>query len=478
MSKKFYITTTLPYLNADPHIGHALEFVQADIIARFRRLMGDDVVFNTGTDEHGLKIFRKAFEIEMTPQAYADLYVKRFTVLKEVLNLSYTHFVRTTEPRHVAAAQEFWRRCFDNGDIYKKLYKTKYCVGCELEKHDSELDNGRCPLHPSLELETLEEENYFFRFSKYQPALLELYKSTPNFVVPTVRLKEISSFVERGLQDFSVSRLKEKMPWGVPIVDDPDHVMYVWFDALVSYISTLDWPTSEQAFKYFWPGMQLAGKDNLRQQAAMWQAMLLSAKLPPSKQILIHGHATSGGKKMSKTAGNVVDPIKIVEQYGTDAFRYYVAREMSPFEDSDFTEERFKETYNANLANGLGNLTSRIMKLAETYLDKGPELPGALGADEWPKEITEAFTSFELNKYADYVWMRINDLDKQIQETEPFKVVKVNPEEGKELISALVEELNLIALMLEPLLPSTSATIKDLIKTNKSPAKPLFLRKD
>jgi len=241
--KKFYITTTLPYVNADPHLGHALEFVQADIIARYKRILGEDVFFNIGTDEHGQKIWNKAQE-ENTPVAeYVDHYAARFEGFAKTLNISYTNFIRTTDTDHIAAAQEFWKRCDEAGDIYKKLYEVKYCIGCELEKTDSELDEkGYCPDHPSKELDVREEENYFFRFSKYQDKLLSLYSEDPDFVIPKERLNEIKSFTERGLQDFSISRLKEKMPWGVEVPDDTGHVMYVWFDALVNYISAIGWP--------------------------------------------------------------------------------------------------------------------------------------------------------------------------------------------------------------------------------------------
>jgi len=312
MAKKtFYITTTAPYVNADPHIGFALEIVQADVLARFNRLIGAKVAFGFGTDEHGLKIYRKALEAKKDPLQYCKEFSSRFDDLKKTLNLSTTHFIRTTDEAHMKAAQELWRRCFKNGDIYKKNYKTKYCVGCELEKTDSELNAGKCPIHPNLVIEIIEEENYFFKFSKYQKRLLQLYEDHPDFVVPDYRLDEIEAFVKSGLEDFSVSRLKNKMPWGVPVPDDPDHVMYVWFDALVFYISTLGWPDEKGDYSIFWPGMQVAGKDNLRQQSAIWQAMLMSAGLPNSTQIFIHGFITSNGQKMSKSLGNVVDPFNL-----------------------------------------------------------------------------------------------------------------------------------------------------------------------
>ena len=364
MAKKFYITTTAPYVNADPHLGFALEIIQADTLARYHRLLGEKVVFSFGTDEHGLKIYRKALEEKLEPQAYCDQSVATWNKLKQALNLSYTHFIRTTEKRHLEAAQELWQRCLKNNDIYKKTYKSKYCVGCELEKTDSELEQGHCPLHPNLEIELIHEENYFFRFSKYQKPLLEFYGKNTDFVVPRYRFHEIIEFVKSGLEGFSVSRLKSKMPWGVDVPDDPDHVMYVWFDALIFYISNLGWPQAAD-FDGFWPGVQVAGKDNLRQQSAIWQALLLSAGLPNSRQIMIHGFIQSGGQKMSKSLGNVIDPIFLSKKYGVDALRYYLLAKIHPFNDSDFTLPLFEGAYNADLANGLGNLVSRGEKMAE-----------------------------------------------------------------------------------------------------------------
>ncbi|MEK7175969.1 MAG: methionine--tRNA ligase [Patescibacteria group bacterium] len=469
--KAFYITSTLPYLNADPHIGHATEFVQTDIIARYKRLTGHDVFFNTGSDEHGLKIFRKAFDIQMDVKDYVDLYVFRFKVLKDSLNLSYDNFVRTTDPHHIKAAQAFWNICLENDDIYKKEYKAKYCVGCEMEKSDSELQDGRCFLHPDLELEIIDEINYFFKFSRFQGPLLRLYAEHPDLVIPGTRLNEIKSFVERGLEDFSVSRLKTKMPWGVSVPNDPEHVMYVWFDALVSYISSLGWPESREKFEKYWVNgttVQYCGKDNLRQQSAIWQAMLLSAGLPNTNHIIIHGHATIDGQKMSKSLGNIINPLEFVEEYGTDALRYYVAREINCFEDSDISREKFKESYNSNLANGLGNLVSRIMTLAEAHL------PGPVVITE-REDMSEYFAfleKFEINKATNHVWEKIGELDAMIQTKKPWE------SKDPEVIGDMATRLYSIAKMLSPIMPETSDKIKALVKANKKPTTPLFIRKD
>lgn len=448
MNKKFYITTTLPYVNAEPHIGFALEIVQADTIARFHRLLGEEVVFNFGTDEHGLKIYRKALESKKTPQAYCDEYAAKFDDLKKMLNLSYTHFIRTTEPKHLNAAQEFWKRCLANGDIYKKNYKIKYCVGCELEKTDSDLENGRCPFHPKDNVETYEEENYFFKFSRYQKPLLEFYDQHPNFVVPDTKFNEIKTFVKGGLEDFSISRIKDKMPWGVDIPDDPDQVMYVWFDALVNYISTIGWPQDEKEFSAFWPGLQVAGKDNLRQQTAIWQAMLMSANLPNSKQVFIHGFMTIDGQKISKSLGNVISPQDVINKYGTDALRYYLLAKVHPWEDSDFTWEKFNEVYNADLANGLGNLVSRIAKLCEMT---NIEVTGHI-KDEPNKLIEE----FRFDQALKEIWDKIASLDKFIEEKKPWTLEK---NELNSFLDSAIPTLSSIAHSLRPFLPETAEKI-------------------
>jgi methionyl-tRNA synthetase len=478
-SKNFYITTTLPYVNADLHLGHALEFVRADVVARYKKLMGFEVFFNTGTDEHGLKIFKKAEEQEIDPQKYVDSFAPNFK--RFILGLGMlpeVHIVRTTDEHHMKAAQTFWRLCEKAGDIYKKAYKIKYCVGCELEKTDSELVDGRCVIHPHLTLELIDEENYFFRFSKYQKTLLDLYKKNPQFVVPANRLNEIKAFVGRTLEDFSISRLRSKMPWGVAVPDDEKHVMYVWFDALVNYVSTLGWPENTEQYEKFWVGgtpVQYCGKDNLRQQSAMWQAMLISAGLAPTHTIVIDGFVTgSGGVKMSKSLGNVVNPFDLVSEYGSDALRYFVLRELQPFEDSPFTIEQFKDAYNANLANGLGNTASRIMKMASTYLDQ----PVEIAPDTIPELFKKAVESFDLKKACDVVWAEIAALDEEIQTTQPFKLIKTDKEKAIKIVKELAVCLYTVGRMLNPLLPDTSQKIKEAVAQNKMFEKPLFMRKD
>lgn len=480
VKKPFYITTTLPYVNANPHIGFALELVRVDVVARYKKLMGYDVFFNTGTDEHGQKIYEKAVESGQDVQKYVDGYTKKFKDLISALNISSdVNFIRTTDENHIESAKEFWKKCSAIGDIYKKEYEIKYCVGCELEKTDSELEDGKCPLHTSMTIEIIKEENYFFRFSKYQKPLLDLYKKNKKLVIPEFRFGEIKKFVERGLQDFSISRLKSKMPWGIEVPRDSEHVMYVWFDALVNYVSAVGWPIDKAKYTKWLKdshGMvQYCGKDNLRQQSAMWQAMLMSAGLPNSKNIIINGFITGkGGVKMSKSLGNVVNPFDILKEYSTDSLRYYLLREVSSFEDGEFTMERFKDVYNANLANGLGNLASRIMKMAETNLAK----PISVSESIIPKEFCDLMDKFELQKASDFIWSKISALDKEIQETQPFRIVKQDLEKGKKVIEKLVFDLYEISILLEAFLPETSEKIKIAIKSNKMFEKPLFNRKD
>ena len=477
--KNFYLTTTLPYVNAPLHMGHALEFVRADIIARTKLLDGYDVFFNTGTDEHGVKIFQAAQAAGMSTQEFVD---QGFATFKEQLAqfgvTDRLHFIRTTDKHHEAAAQDFWRLVEKNGYIYKDTYKTKYCVGCEEAKTDSELVDGECPLHPGREIEYIEEENYFFKYSAFTDKLLAFYDQHPAFVVPDFRYNEIKEFVKRGLQDFSISRTKEKMPWGISVPGDDTQVMYVWFDALTNYISTLGWPETEGDFEKYWTfgnPTQYCGKDNNRFQSAMWQSMLMAAGLPNSHQVVINGFIMGGGGvRMSKTVGNVVDPRDIIAEFGTDAFRMFMAKEISPFEDSPFTRERFLDAYNAHLANGLGNLVSRTMNMVVAYdVD--------ISATVFPSfsEIKNpAYDAFEISKAVDAVWDEINDLDKYIAETAPFKKVKVDAPAAHDDLRHVVSGLARIAVALQPIMPETAKTIETLIKTKQKPESPLFLRKE
>ncbi len=466
----FYITTTLPYVNAAPHIGFASEIVYADVRARYERLRGKEVVFNTGTDEHGAKIYEKAREAGEEPQAYVDRFAARFRELEGVLNISPTHFIRTTDAHHIAAAQELWRRVDSNGYIYKKTYYTKYCVGCEMEKTDSELVDGRCPLHPNRALEEGEEENYFFRFSAFQEPLLALYKKYEDFVVPAKRFNEIKSFVTGGLQDFSISRLSTKMPWGVPVPGDESHVMYVWFDALTNYISTLGWPNDEATFVRFWGtpdaprAVQIAGKDNLRQQSAMWQAMLLAADLPPSRQVFINGFISVDGQKMSKSLGNVIAPEEMVARYGTDGTRYLLLTKGAFGQDSDISWDKMDVRYTADLANGLGNLVSRVIALAPVDVavpdvtDRVAQLTNMLAPSVERMALRDALAE---------IWAIVEAANKRMEQEQPWVLRTTDDAQFRAVMEMLLGDVAVLGAALQPFLPETAQRIADALATRE-----------
>lgn len=468
-----YITTTLPYVNADPHIGFALEIIQADVLARAWRLAGEEVFFSTGTDEHGQKIFEAAQKQEKEVGVYVDHYANEVEKLKDILALTPDNFIRTSSDSHKKAAQEMWKRCDEAGDLYKKAYAGKYCVGCEAYKTEKDIDeSGHCELHPSLDIQIIEEENYFFRLSKYQNRLKE-YLSLESVIMPEWRRKEALAFVEGGLEDFSVSRSREKLSWGVLVPGDESQVMYVWFDALTSYISTLGWPDDTKGnFRKFWQEgivLQMAGKDQVRFQSIMWQAMLMSADLHNSDQVFYHGFINSGGKRMSKSLGNVISPYDLVEKYGTDAARYLLLRHVHPTDDSDVTPERLEEWYTANLVNGLGNLVARVMTLAEAHLSEAISL-----SDMGHVIDTKFFTrlsSFSFQDAMDDIWALVGAADEQMTQTEPFKKIKeeATQEEARKDMASLVSQLAHIALYLAPFMPATSATILAAVHENKKP---------
>ena len=468
MQEKFYITTTLPYVNAEPHIGFASEIIMADARTRWERFLGKEVIFNTGVDEHGLKIWQKAREENKEVQNYVDQYATKFNNLKEILNLSYTNFTRTTDKLHEKAVQEIWKKVEANGYIYKKKYKVKYCVGCELEKTDSELEEGFCPLHPGKKLEVIEEENYFFRFSSFQKKLLNFYEKNPEFVRPEKRFNEIKSFVKQGLEDFSISRLKNKMPWGIAVPDDDTQVMYVWFDALTNYISTLGWPNEEEKFQKFWgtkdkpKAIQIAGKDNLRQQSAMWQAMLMAADLPTSQQVFINGFISVAGQKMSKSLGNVIAPQEMVDRFGVDGTRYLLLTKGALGEDSDISWKRLTEKYNADLANGLGNLVMRVVKLGENIQFDWCKLQYNI------TEITKKnFKEMDLDKELKNIMKQVGKANKLIEKTKPWELAKNNLSEFQKIMQKLFTELFIISKRLEPLMPGTAKKIKTILETKK-----------
>ena len=475
--KTFYVTTPIFYPNAKLHLGHAYTTTLCDILARYHRLMGERTYLLTGSDENTQKMVDAARKEGKDPLAFLDDIVAKFSALFKELDISYDQFIRTTDQqKHWPGAIALWKKLDASGDLYKKEYEGLYCVGHEAFITEKELVDGTCPDHGTVP-ERLKEENYFFRLSRYTDVIRNKIISDELHIVPTTRKREILAFLDEGLQDVSFSRPR-KADWppglGVPVPGDDSQVMYVWCDALSNYITALGYGRDDALYKEFWPAdAHVIGKDILRFHAAIWPAMLLSAGLPLPKSILVHGFITSGGKKMSKTLGNVIDPEELLAEYGTDAVRYYLARHISPFEDGDITREHFKEIYNGELANGLGNLVARVMKLAEDNLEEGtrPETRG------FPVEYTEALEKFEINKAAEYVWQRIGALDERITREEPFKLIKTDRQAGKELIFGMTQELYLIARMLNPLMPDTCAKIKQAVISNKKPDN-LFGRKE
>ena len=463
---KFYITTAIAYVNAPPHMGHAFQFTRADAIARYRRLAGDDVFFLTGTDEYGSKMFKTAVKEKITPQGLADKNSQKFRELNEFLNISFDDFIRTSdEKRHWPGAQLIWKKINETGDLYKKKYSGYYCNGCEAYALESELINGKCVYH-NQKPEFVEEENYFFKLSKYADKLMELIEKNEIEIIPESRKKEILNFAKQGLKDVSFSRPKNVLPWGISVPNDEKHVMYVWCDALANYISALGYGSDDlEKFNKYWPADDhVIGKDNLRFHALYWPAMLLSASLPLPKQIYVHGFIISEGKKMSKTIGNIVDPKEIAEKYGADALRYYLLKEIPATEDGDFTVKHFEEVYNADLANGLGNTVARVISMAEKYFKN--EIAIAVIDKKW-KEIINV--SRECVDYAmkDYntsqalagIWHILREIDEEIDRTKPWEMAKTDINlVGAHLFNWL-NALRDVGYLLRPFLPETAEKI-------------------
>jgi len=474
--KNFYITSPIFYPNANLHMGHAYTMTLCDAIARHQKLVNKkEVLFLTGSDENTGKVVKAAEDSDVSVDIFLENITSGFRNLYTALGIDYDIFVRTTDKEdHWPGAIDMWQKLSATGDIYKSKYVGLYCPQCEAFYTEKELIEGKCPLH-GIVPETLEEENYFFKLSKYTGEIKSRILSDELKISPETRKNEILALLDRGLEDVSFSRPASTVPHAIPVPNDPDQVMYVWCDALTSYITGVGFGTDDAAFNKWWPAsVHVIGKDILRFHAAIWPAMLLSAGLPLPKELLVHGFILSGGQKMSKSRGNVVDPLDLITEYGAEAVRYYLLAKISPFEDGDLTLESFKNAYNGELANGLGNLVSRILTMAETYLDK--PIAGAKLANS--EEISRAMETHEVQKAMGHIWNEISGLDAYIQMNQPFKVIKVDPEQGKDQVLFLVKKLQEISFMLEPFLPETSLKIQQLIRENKKPETPLFVRKD
>lgn len=463
--ERFYVTTAIPYANSAPHIGFAMEAIQADSLARYHRMTGDDVYFLTGADEHGMKIADTAKELGMTPQEHVDQIAKLNIDLKKQLNLTYDDFIRTTSDRHKAGAKKLWMKLVESGDIYKDTYEGYYCSGCEAYVTEKEIVDGKCPIHKKP-VHKFSEENYFFRLSKYSEKIGKLIESDELLILPSSRKKEFLNVVKDGLTDISFSRPKEALSWGVEVPNDPTHNMYVWCDALSNYITALDYEHEGVNFEKYWPAdVHVIGKDILRFHAGIWIGMLLSAGIEVPKAIYVHGFITSGGHKMSKSLQNVISPVEISEKYGREALRYYLLREIPTTDDGDFTLDRFVDLYNSDLANNLGNLVNRVFSMTERYL--GGIVPRKSSDGEhfsekysvmWEK-YHDAVSEFNLKKAIEEVMLHVDDANKYIEDEKPWVVAKEDEEKLKDILYNLLEMLRHIANALYPFIPEASEKI-------------------
>ena len=466
MKKKLYITTAIPYANGAPHIGNALDYLIADIWARHQRQKGNEVRFQAGTDEHGNKIAQKAQENGLSPQEYVDQTVQNFKTLMDKMNTSYTDFVRTTDGHHIGASQYIWTQL--QPYIYKGSYEGWYCQGCEAFYTEKEVaeQGGICRDHKTP-FERLSEENYYLRISEFTEKIIEAIQSDKMKIVPEFRKKEFLKFLENGLEDVSISRPKKNLSWGVPVPSEPSQVMYVWIDALANYLSVIGYPDRHDEWVEFWPAnVQVIGKDILRFHAGIWPAMLLGLGLPLPKQLLVHGHISSGGMKMSKSVGNVVDPNEIIDNYGLDAFRYYFSRHIPTLDDGDFTWEKFEKAYNNELGNDLGNLVSRVANMIKRYQSG---VIGDIPGDEFDLHNYENhMKNLEFNKAMDEVWVLVRAHNQYIENVKPWEIAKL-AKESKDEENHLAEVLAhsaggilQIAKMLEPFMPETAEKINTI----------------
>jgi methionyl-tRNA synthetase len=474
MKNKFYITTAIAYTNAEPHIGFALELLQADVLARYHRLTGDETYFLTGTDEHGSKIAQAAEKHGKDTQEFVDEIAQLFINLCSKLNISNDDFIRTSDKkRHWPAAQKIWQKLASKGDLYKKDYEGLYCVGCESLKKRSDLEDGLCPIHKT-EPQVVKEENWFFKLSRYTSAIKDKIERDELKIVPTSRKNEIINLLDDA-EDVSFSRPIASLKWGIPVPGDDTQIMYVWADALTNYISAIGYYDETEQFNKLWPAnVHLIGKDILRFHAMYWPAILLSADIKLPEAIYVHGFVTAEGEKMSKSLGNVIDPNHLIEKYGLDVTRYFLLREIPSDDDGDFSYKKLEERYNGDLANGLGNLVQRVATLIESKLSgeliyrkgvvekeisENPEIQTFFDEADFHKFINE----FKLHEVlGSFIFSRIAIANRFIDTNKPWEVIKNNPEQFLEIMTTLVAMIHNIAWWLQPFMPDTSQKIFDI----------------
>ena len=462
-ARPFYITTAIDYVNGTPHLGHAYEKITTDVIARWRRLCGDDVRFLTGTDEHGIKVEKTARDAGCSPKEYVDELAPVFRQTWDMLDVSYDRFIRTTDPDHARSVVALLERIRENGYLAEGTYEGWYCEGCEAFKTEKDFKDGKCPEHPTREPRWLEETNLFFKLSEFTQPLLDHIAENPSFVEPEFRRNEVLGLLREGLEDISISRSTQSVHWGIPIPFREDTVIYVWFDALINYLTGAGFGTDEQLYERYWPcSVHIIGKDIGRFHCIIWPAMLMAAGLPLPHKVFLHGWVLTAGEKMSKSSGVSVDPQGIATTYGADPLRYFLTSEVTYGRDGEFSWQRFEEVYNAHLANGLGNLLSRSIGMAIKYFDKVPDPKGQVDeflADTCAQAVSSTASSYdrlELHRATSAAWKIIATCNEQIQHREPWKMAK-DPDQQERLATFLygiLESIRIAVVLLSPVIPS------------------------